>query len=137
MGRIAIFRCQACSHEFRSLEGGTTLSILLRCEECDATEPVDADDYPREFHPKRVLPHTPPKDWTRSQADWTLFRQNLRATEEDNAARQKEVERHNAKVRKDWRCPRCNGSMREDLAPMCPACKSRKVEVKQVLAFLD
>ena len=34
-------------------------------------------------------------------------------------------------------CKKCGGELRDDLAPMCPACKSREVEVKEVLLEYD
>lgn len=34
-------------------------------------------------------------------------------------------------------CDKCGGELREDLKPMCPACKSREVEEKEILMLYD
>ncbi len=34
-------------------------------------------------------------------------------------------------------CKKCGGELREDLKPMCPACRSRDVEEKEVEIFYD
>ena len=34
-------------------------------------------------------------------------------------------------------CKKCGGELRKDLKPMCPVCKSREAEVKQILANYD
>lgn len=34
-------------------------------------------------------------------------------------------------------CKKCNGELKDDIRPMCPKCKSRDVEIKQILTFYD
>lgn len=34
-------------------------------------------------------------------------------------------------------CKKCSGELRNDIKPMCPKCRSRKVEAKDILTFYD
>lgn len=54
MGHTGIFKCDGCGHKFKASVGGTFISKLFRCLDCDTTKGVPYEDIPMYMHRMNV-----------------------------------------------------------------------------------
>ena len=108
MGATAIYICNNCHREFRASGGGGFVFVELRCGRCDRVVSVPREDWPRESD---LEPGDGPAKF----------------------ASREELEMAQAK----YKCPRCKCALRSDLGPMCHACKSRDLSVKEIEILYD
>jgi phage FluMu protein Com len=108
MGGTAIYICNNCHREFRASGGGGFQFFELRCERCDRVVSVPRENWPSELDLE-------PSDGSAKYAS------------------REELESAWA----EFKCPRCKIALRDDLGPMCRACKSRDLSVKEIEVLYD
>jgi len=108
MGSTSIYICNNCGREFRASGGGGFVFSELRCECCDRVVSVSREDWPSE---RDLDPCDGPAKY---------------ATRVDLES-----------ARSEFKCPQCKIALRDDLGPMCRACKSRDLSVKEIEVLYD